>query len=342
MRVAVDLCSLEFHLHLFFCSAHYYMTEKACIAALRASGYVSSNASESDVEDAWIAEMQYVMAVAYSKSYWLKSSSRMAKLFHSIKETECQRRSFIRDILATYMKKQEILYLSIQSIVTPVLRDLLDRPLDRSSLEKAVHENIQSRAEELDRMSTKTIEIDESLTNVVISQEINDDDDEPAPPLLSELLCKANVIERKTSLLGWKTALAISTADGFLHLFDLSSDLPVRSGSAAEVAFHALCPSIEIPSETSVKGSKTYDFGKKMIESLTPTETIKLRNAQITFNDMNGNSTFEVIETSDKSRSMFGKTSIKKLTLRTISRAETVSWVAALRGAKYVHSFTFH
>jgi hypothetical protein len=279
--------------------------------------------------------MQYVMAVAYSKSYWIKSSSRMAKLFGSIKETECHRRSFIRDILTTYMKKQEILYLSIQSIVTPVLRDLVDRPLDRATVEKAVHENIQSRAEELDRMSTKTIEIDESLSHVVLGQDISDDF-ELAPPLLSELLCKANVIERKTGVLGWKTTLAISTADGFLHLFDLSSDLPVQSGSAAEVAFHALCPSIEIPSETSVKGSKTYDFGKRMIESLTPSETIKLRNAQLTFNDLNGNSTFEVIETSEKSRSMFGKAATKRLTLRTISRAETVSWVAALRGAKYV------
>ena len=184
-------------------------------------------------------------------------------------------------------------------------------------------------------MSVKTIDVDESLSNIVVGQDLSADC-ELAPPLLSELLCKANVIERKIGVLGWKTTLAISTADGFLHLFDLSSDLPVQSGSAAEVAFHALCPSIEIPSESSIKGSKSYDFGKKMVECLTPSDTIKLRNCQITFNDMNGNSTFEVTETNEKTRSVFGKPMTKRFTLRTISRAETVSWVAALKGARYV------
>jgi hypothetical protein len=300
---------------------------------LRTLGYESNTNIECHVEDAWIAEMQYVMSVAYSKSLWLKSSSRMAKLFASIKETECHRRSIMRDILTTFLKKQDLLYLGIQSIVSPIVRDLSDRPLDRATVERTVHESIQLRAEELDRMSSRTIDVDESLSNIAIGQDLSADF-EPSAPLLSELLCKANVIERKTGVLGWKTTLAISTADGFLHLFDLSSDLPVQSGSAAEVAFHALCPSIEIPSESSAKVSKTVDFGKKMIESLTPTETIKLKNAQIIFNDMNGNSTFEITETSEKSRSVFGKTITKRFMLRTISRAETVAWVAALKGAR--------
>merc|ERR1712232_186330 len=104
-------------------------------------------------------------------------------------------------------------------------------------------------------------------------------------PLVSDLLSKANVIEKKGSgyMSGWKTTLAMATADGFLHLFDIPSSVKVTNGSAAEVAFHSLIPNVQVPTVESVKANKTKT-SKPWHTYLNPSESLVLPNCAISFN----------------------------------------------------------
>ena len=43
--------------------------------------------------DVWVEEMRYRMAVAFLSSVWEKCSSELSKLFLSMKDAECKRRT---------------------------------------------------------------------------------------------------------------------------------------------------------------------------------------------------------------------------------------------------------
>lgn len=138
----------------------------------------------------------------------------------------------------------------------------------------------------------------------------------------------------------WKTVLAITTADSFLQLFEIPSHLKIHSGSASEVAFHAIVPPVEIPSEDNLKAiSVAGEAPKLWNEILSPTDSLVLPNCKILFNDDGKNSAFEITETVFNSgvSKVLGKISVRKMSLRTTSYDETNEWISVLKAPSQAH-----
>eukprot|EP00521_Asterionellopsis_glacialis_P007111 CAMPEP_0195283530 /NCGR_PEP_ID=MMETSP0707-20130614/2048_1 /TAXON_ID=33640 /ORGANISM="Asterionellopsis glacialis, Strain CCMP134" /LENGTH=691 /DNA_ID=CAMNT_0040342713 /DNA_START=170 /DNA_END=2245 /DNA_ORIENTATION=+ len=206
--------------------------------------------------DVWVVEMRYRVAVAYQSMAWEKGSSELSKLFSNMKQAECARRVKLREVLIAFLNRQERLFLSLPSIQTPVLKDLVGRQMDRDSIEQHVQNSIRARAQYLQTQEqrsssspSKTKKDGPGLSSLSTAGD-GEGDYTLESPLMSELLCKTKVLEVKRSgmMSHWKTVLAVVTADCFLHLFDLPAGNRVQSGSAPEVAFHSLVPAVQVPS----------------------------------------------------------------------------------------------
>lgn len=297
-----------------------------------------------DCLDVWVVEMQYRMSVAFLSACWEKCSSELSKLFSSMKETECTRRFRLRELMITFVQRQERLWLSLPSILTPVLKDLVDRPMDRTSIENDVQQSIRLRAQSIQREEQADKQHREKeardkagpgLTGINAAE----GNFELSSPLLSDLLFKAHVIEKKASgyMSAWKTTLAVVTADSFLHLFELPPAVRVQSGSAPEVAFHALVPPVEVPTQESVRHAKaTKKAASEWYEHLVPAESLVLPNCTLSYKDEPMNTMFEIKETvfNVGASKVFGSTTTRKLYLRTLSREETLKWIKALKAPK--------
>ena len=101
--------------------------------------------------DVWVQEMRYRMSVAFLSTAWEKSSKELASLFGTLKSTECSRRFRLRELLIAFVNRQERLCMSLPYILTPVMKDLVDKPLDRESIEAEVQTDIRVRAQGLQR-----------------------------------------------------------------------------------------------------------------------------------------------------------------------------------------------
>ena len=297
----------------------------------KAAGDINSPAKSVDgCNDLWVVEMLYRVGVAYQLSVWEKASTELSALFASMKETECQRRIDLREFLLAFTQRQERLYLSLPEVYTPPLKDLVGRDIDRNSMEEKVQVAIRRRAELLQReeASTKT-PVSGKGSGLTRIQDLASPTAELESPLMSELLCKAKVIDRKLTGLvgGWKTTLAVVTADQFLHLFDLPSDR-VHSGSAPEVAFQTLTPTVRVPTAETMRSGK-INFVRGWCDGLVPADSLALDNCKIS----SKGTTFELVETYDTkgASKMFGKKNTRKVVLRTVTEEETQDWMDALK-----------
>jgi hypothetical protein len=289
----------------------------------------STKASDSCM-DVWIVEMQYRVAVSYQLSVWEKASTELSALFASMKETECQRRIDLREYLLAFEQRQERLFLNLPDIYTEALKDLVGRDIDRNAIEEKVQFSIRKRAELLQREEAKSKPPPEKgtgLTGADMSLE-SSNHQKLDSPLMSELLCKAKVVDRKLPGMmgGWKTTLAVVTADSFLHLFDLPSE-KISSGTAPEVAFRELAPKVQVPTADMMRSGKTQ-FVRGWCDALVPVDSLALYNCNVSSHG----TTFEVAETVESrgASKMFGKTSLKKVTLRAVTEDETEDWMEAL------------
>jgi len=246
-----------------------------------------------------------------------------------MKETECQRRIDLREYLLAFEQRQERLFLNLPDIYTAALKDLVGRDIDRNAIEEKVQFSIRKRAELLQREEAKTKPPPEKgagLTEVDMS--LASSDQKLDSPLMSELLCKAKVVDRKLSGMmgGWKATLAVVTADSFLHLFDLPSD-KTHAGSAPEVAFRELAPRVQVPTAETMRSGKTH-FVRGWCDHLVPVESLALHNCNVASHG----TTFEVAETVESrgAAKMLGKTTTRKVTLKAVTEDETEDWMEAL------------
>jgi len=164
-----------------------------------------------------------------------------------------------------------------------------------------------------------------------------------ASPLLSEFLGKVKVVEkRKDGMLGgWRACLAITTADNYLHLFDLPTASKITAGSASEVAFQQLIPAVEIPSLDLAKTlakrpEKWQDVTRDWHRSLAPTESIALPNCDVKSAPKVNDKALELTETTFNTGAgmLFGRTSSRKFTLRAGSREEAAEWIGTLKSQR--------
>lgn len=285
-----------------------------------------------DTHDVWVAEMQYRMSVAFLSAFWEKCSAELSRIFATMKDAECSRRFRLRELLIRLLQKQEKLWSGLSGVISPALQGLVDGPMDRPSIEDDVQTSIRLRAQAIQRSTegNQNPPAHPGLVNVSPS----DGNFELSSPLVSSLLSKAYVVEKRTTgmMSSWKTSLAVVTKDSYLHLFDIPQSLKVTCGSAPEVAFYALVPPVTAPTEESLKNNQTSTKIKKWNVNLIPADSLALPNCRISFKDDGKNSAFEIVETilNTGASKMFGKISLKKLYLRTLTREDTVDWIQAL------------
>ena len=287
-----------------------------------------SNKAPEVCSDVWIVEMQYLVAVSYQSSVWEKASTELSTLFASMKETERQRRVNLRELLLAFAQRQQRLFVSLPDVYTTALKDLVGRDIDRNAIEEKVQFSIRKRAELLQREEAQNKASPDKKKSGLSGVEEGLASAELGSPLMSELLCKAKVIDRKLTGLvgGWKATLAVVTADSFFHLFDLPPGR-AHSGSAPEVAFQSLTPTVRVPSAATMRTGK-YEFVKGWCDGLVPTESLVLHNCKVS----GEGSIFEVVETVDSrgASKMFRSTNTRKFVFRTVTEDETEDWLKAL------------
>jgi hypothetical protein len=272
-----------------------------------------------------VVEMQYRVAVAYQNTAWEKGSAQLTKLFATVKQEECLRRMNLREFLVAFVQRQERLFLSIPGVHHSVLEDLIGKELTREEMEQNVQAIIQARAAKYKKVSQK---LSGSAPTSGGAEDENQDLNFESP-LTSDLFSTAKVVERKGTgvMMGWRTSLAIMTADAYLHFFDLDSH-NVEPGASSEVAFQALMPNVIVPSSENILIGKS-NFTKGWADTLTPAESVILCNCTIKPED---ETSFELTENivTTGAQKMFGKIVTKKVVVRTTTAEETDDWIEVL------------
>jgi hypothetical protein len=249
-------------------------------------------------------------------------------MYQEMKSEECSRRMNLREFLVAFVQRQQRLFMSLPTIHNQVLEDLVGREMSREQVEElvqaAINENSRKLREEHEAKNPKK-KIKGSDKNVPEKDELMES------PLLSDLMVKAEVVEKKNSgvMTGWKTSLIVLSADSYVHLFEVDPE-SIEPGDSIESAFYTMVPQIVEPSAENVAAGK-QNFGKTWSDSLTPSESIILGSSSI---QVKNDTTFEITETiqSTGASKMFGKTASRKMLIRTTTKDQAEEWLKLLRG----------
>ena len=290
-----------------------------------------------ECSDVWVDEMKYRMSVALLSSTWEKCSAELSKLFSNLKNAECDRRNRIKELLIKATQRQDRLWLGLPSTIQPVLKELIEWPMEKKVVEEDVQSSIRSRAQSILKEETEHKKANEAKpkANGLSGVDEKEGNFELSSPLVSDLMIKAKVIEKRSGIMGaWRVTLAVVTADNFLQLFELPASSKMQQGSAPEVAFQNLIPPVLVPTlEIMRAGGVKYPSTKHWFDHLIPSESIALPNSMVTFKDEKV-PIFEISETvlTSGASKMFTKTVNRKVSLKAITRQEAEDFVSALKG----------
>ena len=300
--------------------------------------------------DVWVVELRYRMAVAFLSSVWDKCSSELSKLFLSMKDAECNRRNVIKDLLIKAVKRQDRQWHELPSLASPLLKELDEWPTtERKAVEDDVQNSIRERAQYIQRdeaMHKKKTNPDAELADSGLAEVQNEEDGnfELSSPLVSDLMCRAKVIEKRSPgmMSAWKLSLAVITLDSFLHLFELPPTCKLHTGSAPELAFQNLIPPVLVPSMEGLKEGIRIPTAKHWFDNLAPSESFALQNCVVTLNkdeEKNPNN-FDIVETifTSGASKMFTKTVNRKMQFRAVTREDARDFVDSLKSFASSHA----
>ena len=319
---------------------NYHSTVMAAAAYDENNNIADVEEEETEPLDVWVAEMRYRMAVAFLSSVWEKCSTELSKLFLSMKDTECTRRSQLKDFMIKATEMQNELWQRLPSTIETIQKELSEWPMDRNRVENDVQASIRERAQAI---QIEEAEHKKPSDGADTSPELSSVDDregnfELSSPLVSDLLRKAKVVEKRGAMMmsGWKSALVILTKDSFLQVFELPANCKLQPGSAPEIAFQNLIPPIVVPSMDGVKSGVKFPSSRYWFDNLAPTESFSLRNCEVSLKEGKDRGQFEIVETSTSSGAskMFTNTTKRKLTFRTVGYEEATNFVNTLNQCK--------
>ncbi|GMH83717.1 hypothetical protein TL16_g09694, partial [Triparma laevis f. inornata] len=299
----------------------------------------------------WVDEMKYTLSVVLLQRVWKAANEKLGELFNRMKNLEFDRRVKMQELMILFMQRQEQLWVALPAIQGPCLKGLTEKTVERGQVDEDIGAAIRTGAQNI-QMSQVTAKMAEE--GFKLDGEGGEEArargsstvtvDELDSPLKSALLGKAKVVEkRKEGMMGgWKPVLALVTADNFLHIFDIPTTAKVQSGSAPEVAFNSLIPSVDIPDVTDVEAlvkkgkalpSNPGEIVRDWHNLMHPDVSVNLPNTKIAFLPKSSDSAFEIEETvkNHGASAMFSKTSKRKLVLRAVSQEEAVDWIVTLK-----------
>eukprot|EP00816_Leptocylindrus_hargravesii_P005442 CAMPEP_0196821058 /NCGR_PEP_ID=MMETSP1362-20130617/77609_1 /TAXON_ID=163516 /ORGANISM="Leptocylindrus danicus, Strain CCMP1856" /LENGTH=405 /DNA_ID=CAMNT_0042200121 /DNA_START=35 /DNA_END=1252 /DNA_ORIENTATION=+ len=240
--------------------------------------------------DMWLHEARYRVAVGLLSSCWNKCSATLSKLFNKVKDVEVERRICLRELMIQLMQRQEVEWMGLSNTGAGVLVNLASTSIEPAAIHQGLHDAIRREAKknaqkerekilqeqaqnDRDADSSRSINnlrmssssIPELLDSKISSDDLDNDHLVPArkdeimmeisSPLSSELLGAAQVLRRKRCsgiFKSWRSTLAITTADQYLHFFDVNCNNNSNQWRTAEMAFNELMPDVETPSEEKI------------------------------------------------------------------------------------------
>uniref|UniRef100_A0A7S2P3G9 PH domain-containing protein n=1 Tax=Leptocylindrus danicus TaxID=163516 RepID=A0A7S2P3G9_9STRA len=241
--------------------------------------------------DMWLHEARYRVAVGLLSSCWNKCSATLSKLFNKVKDVEVERRICLRELMIQLMQRQEVEWMGLSSTGAGVLVNLASTSIEPAVIHQGLHDAIRREAKKnaqkererilqeraqndrdadssqrsINNLRISSSSIPELLENKISSDDLDNDHIVPArkdeimmeisSPLSSELLGAAQVLRRKRCsgiFKSWRSTLAITTADQYLHFFDVNCNSSSNQWKTAEMTFNELMPDVETPSEETV------------------------------------------------------------------------------------------
>ena len=324
--------------------------------------------SAAQLDDVWLAETQYRLAVKAQATSWTKVDPELTKLFSSMKALEVHRRSTLNELSRMILQQQDVLFSGLTGVVEPALERLANCPVDYATVDADIKASIHSKAIKLATadpaapttmtppstpyrsLSAKTppSPASESLTTV-ISDETHTQVTQS--PLSSALVRDVRILKRQTTNTlkrmvrsQIKFSLAVVTADGYLHLMDLSSE----SDQDIDTVFEAMIPPVTVstalnpkaPPPRNLFGSSSAATSRPALH-LTPSLSIHLPSCSITFDHYTpDNAILELVEVRaarGASRLMLQKTKQVKMQLQLPSRSEALDYLYHLDAANIVY-----
>eukprot|EP00590_Aulacoseira_subarctica_P003101 CAMPEP_0172420116 /NCGR_PEP_ID=MMETSP1064-20121228/6519_1 /TAXON_ID=202472 /ORGANISM="Aulacoseira subarctica , Strain CCAP 1002/5" /LENGTH=493 /DNA_ID=CAMNT_0013159931 /DNA_START=93 /DNA_END=1573 /DNA_ORIENTATION=+ len=334
------------------------------------SGFETSvdDALTSTTGDLWLLECNYIIAVQYQNEAWTKFEPELCSIFSSMKKMELFGDRLLKRCWFGQCNKKDKMFLGLQHLAAPSVLSMTEQIADSETMDAELKQSIHDGARRNSLDTPQAVEMNsDSKVVVSASKEVEDDNahkmgtaSEIDSPLTSVLMRNMKVVQRKANRIvgGWKTALAIITADAVLHLFDAppsvlkelleaGSNNMSDSGSLIETSlkpeavFQAILPRVNVPtpermvsesSNNKVTSSFFASLGAPKVCSIKiePTISIKLQNADLCVTEgyKDENSTIDIIETcrARGATKLLHKSSQRKVHLRTSSRSETMDW----------------
>jgi hypothetical protein len=294
-------------------------------------------------------------------------------MFSSMKEMELLRRSLIKEVLTLAMQRKDRMYLGLQKLAEPSLQNLSKHVVDSNIIDEELKQSIRAGAnkDSLDSKQVVKVYVDgETELNVGdTAAEVDVDNGymldvqrKIEAPLNSVLIKNMKVIQRKVNRLGagWKTALAIITADSVMHLFDAPSSalkerLEVIAGNGSDggsnidasiqpdFIFQSLLPHVSLPTKESLtsesmnKGANSFfaslngSTNKAINVNIVPEMSIILPNSTVSYTEGSSdeNSNIEIVEICQTrgASKLLHKTSQRKVLLRASSRQQAMDLI---------------
>ena len=257
------------------------------------------------VEDLWMVEMQYKVSVSLQRSTWEKRGPEIVRLASSSKEMEVTRRIKLNECMVQFLQCLKNLFKSISEdndVRLPAANGFLN-PLEtiQNDIEKKVKSQVEASLPEEFQLSLP----DDSAAGFGLESD--------------GLVIAARVMEWKNTYTPmsaadrWRTALAVITADQYLHLFDMEpfcnatvvdyGDPKIYPGCDPRIAMEHLFPLFaKEPKEESDEGHPLVTIRDKMV----PERTLRLAK-YCTFQQLSDECCELVQKTPSKSRLLGGK-----------------------------------
>lgn len=280
-------------------------------------------------KDLWLLEMKYYLAVLNQRQAWEGTGPELSKLHAAVAKLEAERQEKIHSILLAYLPRQRRLSSNCASVHKPVLNQLVN-----VQMEEKVEEDVKLAL----RNHTRTLqEGGTAHRSRFINRSRRQDDiiggfEAPTgfevldSPISSSTLASMRIIERRvrtvTGYQGWQTTLAITTVDGFIHLFDLPDG--VDTSVAPEKAFYSLWPAL--PTSENIKEKKPA--GRKLLSGLMPAVSLFVPHCSASIElEPSKQNEFEIIESSQAKFGRFGVPKTRQVLLRTRTVEEAQDFI---------------
>ena len=229
----------------------------------------------STVKDVWVRESLYRAAVQHQAKVWQTCLGLLSKMNDAMKEIELERSVKLHAMLMDFLPGERRMFMGLPAVPQPVMEKLLALREDESKIEENIDEALHKRSRIVLRIDNDQRSSIMNRSRCVAPDLSGAIDKPPLDALFqTDMMRFWRVVERRVGLKVWKPALAVVTADYYLHLFDVSSHPDITVGSSPEDAFEKLLPHHEFPTSQE---SRT----DKLLKDLYPTESINLLNSSV-------------------------------------------------------------